>query len=91
MSAWRYLTADQIVSRRPCKLLSVLISTDGAGPGKVEIYDGEEAFSDRKVATLLTAGDNARHFHWRGLELEHGLYVDFVEKADYVTVEFEYS
>lgn len=89
MSAWTYLTSDGIVSTGPCLLHSVLVSTDGGGPGKVELYDGREAFSERKVATLLTAANNARHFHWKGLELDYGLYVDIVEKADYVTVEWE--
>lgn len=91
MSAWRYMAVDGVVCTRPCRLLSVLVATDGGGPGKVEIYDGREAFSERKIATLLTGGNNSRHFHWKGLELQHGLYMDIVEKADYVTVEFELS
>lgn len=89
MSAYVYLTADRLITDRPCILYSALVSTDGGGPGKVEIYDGSGAEEGYKVATLLTAGNNARHFHWKGLELSRGLYVDIVEKADYVTIEWE--
>lgn len=89
MSAYTYLTTDRLITDKPCRLCSVLVSTDGGGPGKVEVYDGAGAESGYKVATLLTAGNNARHFHWKGLELSRGLYIDIVEKADYVTVEWE--
>lgn len=89
MSAYRYLTVDGIVSSRPCKLLSVLVVTDGGGPGKVELYDEVGAVENRKFATLLCSGNDSYHFRWQGLELQRGLYVDFVEKADYVTVEWE--
>ena len=89
MSALTYLTADGVVSTRPCRLYSVVIRTDGGGPGKVELYDGREAFSERKFATLLCGANNAIQFRWLGLEMQHGLYVDFVEKADYVTVEWQ--
>lgn len=89
MSAYTRLTNDGIVSTRPCRLYSVLVCTDGGGPGKVELYDGREAFSEQKVVTLLTPGNDAKQFHWRGLEMQQGLYVDFVEKADHVLVEWE--
>jgi putative NADPH-quinone reductase len=89
MSAYLYTTGDVVVTSRPCRLLSVLVSTDGGGPGKVVLYDEKSAVAGREVATLLTAGNNARHFHWKGLKLHRGLYVDIVEKADYVTVEWE--
>ncbi len=89
MSAYVYLTGDGLVTDKPCILYSVLVATDGGGPGKVEVYDGQGAESGYKVATLLSEGNNSRHFHWKGLELSRGLYIDIVEKADYVTVEWE--
>lgn len=89
MSAYIYLMSDGLVTDKPCVLYSVLVSTNGSGPGKVEIYNAAGAESGYKVATLLTGGNNARHFHWKRLELSRGLYVDIVEKADYVTVEWE--
>lgn len=89
MSAWNYLTVDGIVSGRPCKLLSVVVTTDGTGPGKVILYDERSAVSGREIAVLLCEGNLSHVFRWAGLELTRGLYVDIVEKADYVTVEWE--
>lgn len=89
MSAYVYLTADNLVTNLPCILYSVTVTTDGGGPGKVELYDAEGAESAYKFATLLCEGNNSKSFHWKGLELSRGLYVDIVEKADYVTVEWE--
>lgn len=89
MSAWTYLTVDGIVSTRPCRLLSVVVTTDGGGPGKVELYDERGAVEGQKVATLLCSANQSKVFRWEGLELQRGLFVDFVEKADYVTIEWE--
>ncbi len=90
MSAYRYLTSDAIVSGRACRLLSVVITTDGGGPGKIVLYDERSAVSGREVATLLCSANSSKSFRWsRGLELHRGLFVDFVEKADYATVEWE--
>lgn len=89
MPTYTYLTADRKITDAPCKLLSVLVSTDGGGPGKVEIYDSRNVDATHKVATLLCGGNLSLHFKWSGLELSRGLYVDIVEKADYITVEWE--
>lgn len=89
MSAYQYLTADNIITNLPCVLYSVVVTTDGGGPGKVEVYDGERAEAGYKVATLLCGANSSIQFRWTGLKLTRGLYVDIVEKADYVTVEWE--
>jgi hypothetical protein len=89
MSDYEYLTADRKITDKPCILYSVLVTTDGGGPGKVEIYDAAGAVTVQKVATLLCAANLSIHFRWKGLVLTRGLYVDIVEKADYVTVEWE--
>jgi hypothetical protein len=89
MSAYTYLTADNVITDQPCILYSVCVTTDGGGPGKVELYDGQGAEPGYKIATLLCEGNLSMAFRWKGLELSRGLYVDIVEKADYVTVEWE--
>lgn len=89
MTAWTYLTRSNIVTARPCQLLSVLVTTDGSGPGKVELYDEKGAVEGCKVATLLCPAMDSKHFLFHGPELQRGLFVDFVEKADYVTVEWD--
>jgi len=89
MAAYTYLTADRQIANKPCILYSIIVTTDGGGPGKVEVYDADGAESGYKVATLLCASNLSKSFHWKGLELSRGLYVDIVEKADYITVEWE--
>jgi len=89
MSAYVYLTADRVVTDKPCVLHSIVVTTDGSGPGKVVVYDGAGAESAYVVATLLCGANLSKSFHWKGLELSRGLYIDIVEKADYVTVEWE--
>jgi len=88
MADYEYLTTDRLITNLPCILYSVVVTTDGSGPGKVEIYDGEGAEARYKIATLLCPANSSMVFRWKGLELSRGLYVDIVEKADYVTVEW---
>lgn len=89
MSAYHYTATDVRVSDKPCKLLSVIVVTDGGGPGKVDIYNGTSADSSYKVVTLRCPANQAQQYRWEGLYLDRGLYVDIVEKADFVTVEWE--
>ena len=89
MPAYTYTTQDTVVTSHPCILYSVLVATDGGGPGKVVVYNEKSAVAGQEVATLLSGGNNSRHFHWRGLPLDRGLYIDIVEKADYVTIEWD--
>lgn len=89
MSSFTYLTVDGIVSTRPCKLLSVILSQEASGTGEVRLYDERSAEGSRLFATLLLNGDGSCQFRWEGLELQRGLYVDIYNKVDYVTVEWE--
>lgn len=89
MSAYYYSTTDCLITRKPCKLLSILIITDGGGPGKVDVYDSRGSIAADKVATLRCPANQGIQYHWSGLEMRKGLYIDIVEKADYITVEWE--
>lgn len=89
MSAYVYLTASRTITSQPCKLLSIIIVTDGGGPGKVDVYDAHNVDANHKVAPLRCPANQSVQYGWSGLELSRGLYIDIVEKADYVTVEWE--
>lgn len=91
MSAYAYLTADRLISNKPCKLMSVIIVTDGGGPGKVDVYDSRGAIAADKAMTLRCPSNQAVQYLFGGLEFTKGLYVDIVEKADFVTVEWEHQ
>lgn len=89
MSAYIYLSDDHIVTGQPCKLLSVIVSNTGADNGKVIVYNARSAESGYEVAMLFCGANDAKQYGWQGLELSRGLFVEFVEKADFVTVEWE--
>lgn len=89
MHGFTYLTADRKITDHPCDLYSIVVTTDGSGPGKVEVYNAHGAEPGYKVATLLCPANQSVQFNWHGLYLDRGLYVDIVEKADYITVEWK--
>lgn len=88
MSAYAYLTGDGVVSTLPCILYSVLVVNDGQNEATVDIYDGAGAESGYMVARVMTGAKSSEQYHWKGLELSRGLYVDFDSKADHVTIEW---
>lgn len=89
MRAVTLLTDDGVVSNLPCVLYSLTITTEGGGPGKVQVYDSSKADAPYRIASLLCSANQSKQFRWEGLPLDRGLYIDIVEKADYVTVEWE--
>ena len=89
MSVYTYVVTDQLINRKPCKLLSVIVSTQGGGPGIVKVYDSRSANPPDLVLNLLGYGNHTDQFRFDGLEFQKGLYIELVEKADFVTVEWE--
>lgn len=88
MSAYSYVLTDQVISRKPCKLLAVTLTNTGSNEGTVVIYDGRSAESIHKVATLMVGAKQSKHYRWSGLELTRGLFVDIDDKTDMVTIEW---
>jgi len=89
MSTPTLLTNDGAVSDFPCYLCSLTITTEGGGPGKVQVYDGSGPETAYLKMSLLCPSNETVQFRWEGLYFDRGLYLDFVEKADYVLVEWE--
>ena len=50
-SAWTYLTDDDIVSFRPCRLEGVVVNA-ASGGGSVTLYAGEDATAGRIIGTF---------------------------------------
>lgn len=88
MSAYLYATGNVVVTGRPCLLYSVIVTTDGGGPGKVILYDEKTAVAGREVAIILCPANSTKRVQFKGLELHRGLYMELVEKADYITIEW---
>ncbi len=89
MSAYVYITSDQLVTDKPCVLYSILLVNDGLNEGHVDIYDGAGAEAGYMVARCYVGAKTAHKYNWKGLELSRGLYIDVDDKTDKVTVEWD--
>ncbi len=89
MSIYTQVENDILVIRRPCKLLSITITNTGSGEGRVDIFDGRSAHTPDKAVTCLVGAKESRQFSWKGLEFSRGLYVDNVDKVEFITIEWE--
>lgn len=89
MSAYTYIERDTIISSKPCKLYSVIIYGAYTDPSSLNLYDGVDAGSGRTIAQLHSPGKRTTQYGFNGLECPRGLFVDFVDKVDTVTVEWD--
>lgn len=89
MSVYSYSTTDILITSKPCKLYSIVLTNTGANDGTVVLYDGQAANLDRVVATVMVGRESTEQFSWKGLKLSRGLYVNLDDKTDMVTVEWE--
>ena len=89
MSAYTFIERDTIICPRPCKVYSVIVYNVGADEGKVALYDGTDSSSGRFITHLTCPAKRTEQYRFNGLECQRGLFVDFVEKAEEVMVEWE--
>jgi hypothetical protein len=89
MSAYVYLTADQLITTLPCRLYSVTVTPDAAAVADVVLYDGEGAETGHEIATLRTASGATLQARYEGLQLSRGLYVDIGSNVTCCVVEWE--
>lgn len=90
MTVYTYSTTDILITSKPCKLYSIVLTNTGANEGTVILYDGQAANSDRVIATVMVGRESSRQHNWKGLKLSRGLYVNLDDKTDMVTVEWEH-
>jgi hypothetical protein len=82
------LSADAVVSDQPLLLNSVLLLTSTTG-GDVTLYEGQDATSGRKIATLEATANNTLFVVFAHAPfLARGLYVDVGSNVTEVTVFF---
>lgn len=89
MSAYTYITKSGIISRRPCKLKSVILSQEASGTGDVRLYDEDSAEASRLFCVVYIDGDGSFQVRFDDLETRRGLYVDIYSKVDHVTIEWD--
>ena len=88
MSAYAYLTADNLISTKPCVILSVTVTPDSQSVADVTLYDGEGAESGYEILAIRTASGCTNQVRFRGLELSRGLYVDIGSNVTCCIVEW---
>lgn len=89
MSAYVYLTADNLITNLPCTLHSATVTPDASAVGDVTLYDGEGAETGHEIATLRTASGATLQVRFDALELSRGLYVDIGSNVTCCVVEWE--
>lgn len=88
MSAYTYLTKSGLITDQPCILYSIIVVNDGSSESYADLYDGQGVESGYKVARCYTPARVSFQYHWKGFELSRGLYVEFDNHMDHVTVEW---
>jgi hypothetical protein len=89
MSAFAHFITSGMVSTRPCRLLSLVISQEASGTGTVRLYDEISVQASALMLEVYLDGDGSQQFRWKGIETDKGLYVEIYSKVDHVTVEWE--
>lgn len=89
MSKWAYLTSSQKLEARPCKLLSIIVGNDGTNVGWLDVFNARTSDAPHKVARLYGESKGTEQYRWEGLELDRGLYIEFVSTIEWATVEWE--
>lgn len=88
MSSYCNVERSTVISVRPCILYTVIVYNTGGDEGVITIYDGIDVDSGRKIATLLCGSKDTTLYAFNGIDCLRGLYVEFVEKAEEVMVEY---
>lgn len=72
--AYRWVTADEVISQRPV-LLKGLVITPSGSEGEVKIYDGEST-KDPLILTVMMVSQDTKSINLAGgLETRRGLYI----------------
>lgn len=84
--SWVNIQLNQVVSRTPCYLYQVIITSDGGGPAEAEFYDGTNDNEDL-ICDFKTLSGGSSGFHLNGyLETRKGLYVKNIKHVKNVLV-----
>lgn len=88
MSTYTYLVASGKVTDRPCILHSIIVGNDGTNVGWLDVFNARTSDAPYKVARLYGDGKTTKQYHWKGLELARGLYIEFVSTIEWATIEW---
>ena len=85
---YQRVTSDQLVSRTPIWIYSLVITSNGTAEADATIYDGESTSGDA-VLTLYTVDESMAQLVFpEPLYLHKGLYVDIGSNVTEVLVQY---
>lgn len=83
---WAVLTADGIITRQPSFLCCLIVTVANSG-NYVELYEGRDATSGRKILTLQALQNRSVAFNFtRPIMCERGIFVHFSHTGSEATV-----
>ena len=81
-----YLTDDHLVCQGAAYLHGVIVNASSSG-GSIDIYEGQDKGSGRKIATLRAFEDQTKTFNFPGgIYCQRGIFIDSVSHIDNFTV-----
>jgi len=84
----RWLPGPEVLTRRPCKLLGLLV-TPSAADAECKVYNGESTADPVAFEVFLTTRNTKSFSFPGGLELDRGLYVGSFTNMTGVLVSWE--
>lgn len=83
--AWQWVTANMVITRRPCHFLGAFLTPSGDGSA-CSFYDGADT-GGKLIATLIAAAQTTRPLNLPGaIRCNSGLYVDATTKVTGILV-----
>lgn len=88
---WVRVTVDQVVSKSPGYIGSVIIVSDGSGNASATIYDGEST-GDPVILTVKTVNNTMSTVNFQpALKTERGIYVDIGSNVNELLVQHSWQ
>ena len=88
MQAWRWITAAQVITKKPCKLLGLMV-TPSATNAEVKVYDGENTTDPLILEVFLATKDSKEYNFPGGVKTDRGLYIASFTNITGVLVRWE--
>lgn len=88
MQGWTWITAAQVITKKPCKLLGLVV-TPSAINAEVKVYDGE-GDTDPQILSVFLATKDSREYNFPGgIKTDRGLYIGSFTTITGVLVRWE--
>ena len=88
MQTWRWTTVAQVLTKKPCNLLGLVV-TPSAANAELKVYDGE-GNTDPIILEVFLANKHSRQYNFPGgVKTDRGLYIGSFTSITGVLVRWE--